>query len=426
MDRREFLKAALLAPIAATAFSRHSWAYQNPKADSDSGKLIVVFLRGGVDGLNVVTPYGDNKYRQLRPTIGMSRGTGLLDLDGYWGLHPSLTALTPYWSNKSLAFVHNCGSPDRTRSHFDAQDYMESGVPGRKAVSTGWLNRLVSQLPSKKSPIQAISLGPVLPRIFAGPADVATIAKAGNPKAARKQRKDIRQGGGGELPKVFADMYGDRSDELGRAFASGSIARSKVDGIMKSAEAEQVEESMTREQMAANRGALTPKMTPQFGKQLATLFTKDPSVQVAFVDFGGWDTHVREGAEEGQLANYLKPLSNGLEDLAKGLGPLFDKTTVVVMSEFGRTVRENGNGGTDHGHGNVMWLLGGGINGGKVYGRFGGLADKDLNEDRDLPTTTDFRAVLSKIFADQLGLSSQQLATVFPDFKASSDPFLQA
>ncbi|MBX9692175.1 MAG: hypothetical protein K2Z81_07320, partial [Cyanobacteria bacterium] len=153
MDRRDFLKAALLAPIALTALSQHSWAYKSLKADPDSEKLIIVLLRGGVDGLNVVVPYGDNKYKQLRPTIGMSRSTGLLDLDGYWGLHPSLAALTPLWADKSLGFVHNCGSPDSTRSHFDAQDYMESGVPGRKAITTGWLNRLVSQLPSKSSPI---------------------------------------------------------------------------------------------------------------------------------------------------------------------------------------------------------------------------------------------------------------------------------
>ncbi|MDZ4837047.1 MAG: DUF1501 domain-containing protein [Candidatus Melainabacteria bacterium] len=434
MNRREFLKAALLSSFSFPLINQHSWAFSNGKDDPNGQKLVVVLLRGGVDGLNVVVPYGDNRYRQIRPTIALSRSNGLLDLDGYWGMHPALAALNPLWSAGSLAFVHSCGSPDKTRSHFDAQNYIESGVPGQKSVSTGWMNRLVSQLPSKQSPLRAISLGPVLPKICAGPANVATIQKeargGGGGRGFNKRNRFGRAGGGAggdNVNQVFSDMYGDLEGDLGKAFAEGKAARSKVNSIMAEAASEAASDnSMTREQTLANRGALTPKASPEFGKQLATLMTKDPSIQVAFVDFGGWDTHVREGAEKGQLATHLTPLANGLSDLARGLGPMYKNTTIMVMSEFGRTARENGTGGTDHGHGNVMWLLGGGVSGGKVFGRWGGLADKDLNEARDLPTTTDYRSVASHILGEQLGLSQTQLASVFPGFQSRSNPFIQA
>lgn len=433
MNRRDFLKAALLSPLVFPLLGQQGWAYRSANEDFGAQKLIVVLLRGGIDGLNVVAPYGDNRYKQIRPTIGMSRSSGLIDLDGYWGMHPSLAPLSPLWANHSLAFVHACGSPDKTRSHFDAQDYMESGVPGQKATSTGWMNRLVGQLPSKNSALQAISIGPVLPRIFAGPSSIATIAKSGNSggkgggKAGRRMGRHMESQASGTVPSVFTAMYGGRNDDMSKAFASGKSARSKVDAIMTEAAAEPQEEmaAMTKEQIIANRGALTPKSSPEFGKQLATLFTKDPTVQVAFIDFGGWDTHVREGAEQGQLANLLQPLAGGLADLVRGLGAVYNNTTIVVMSEFGRTARENGNGGTDHGHGNAMWLMGGSVPGGKVYGRFGGLADNQLNEARDLPTSTDFRAVISSVVSSRLGLSAKQMAVVFPGYQFTGNPFIQ-
>ena len=433
MNRRDFLKAALLSPLVFPLLGQQGWAFKSANEDFGAQKLIVILLRGGIDGLNVVAPYGDNRYKQIRPTIGMSRSSGLLDLDGYWGMHPALSPLSPLWANHSLAFVHACGSPDSTRSHFDAQDYMESGVPGRKATSTGWMNRLVGQLPSKNSALQAISLGPVLPRIFSGPSAIATIEKSGNSggkgnKGGRKiGRRMQNESAGGDVPNVFTAMYGGRNDDMSKAFASGRSARSKVNSIMTEAanEPKEAMEAMTKEQIIANRGALTPKSTPEFGKQLATLFTKDPTIQVAFIDFGGWDTHVREGAEQGQLANLLQPLAGGLADLVRGLGAVYNNTTIVVMSEFGRTARENGNGGTDHGHGNAMWLMGGSVPGGKVYGRFGGLADNQLNEARDLPTSTDFRAVVSSVVSSRLGLSTKQMANVFPGYQFTSNPFIQ-
>jgi uncharacterized protein (DUF1501 family) len=183
--------------------------------------------------------------------------------------------------------------------------------------------------------------------------------------------------------------------------------------------------AMAKEQILANRGAPSPKNYNQFGKQVSALFRNDPAVQVAFIDFGGWDTHVNQGTAQGQLANHLQPLGAGLADLVEGLGPMYKNTTIAIMSEFGRTAKENGNSGTDHGHGNVMWLLGGDIPGGKVYGRWAGLATNELHESRDLPTSTDFRSVVSTVLSDHMHVSQKALATVFPDFQGGQDPFVR-
>jgi len=181
MNRREFLQRAALASFSSLSLTlpgSRGWAYSNGKDDDSAKKLIVILLRGGMDGLNVIAPYGDSQYQIIRPTIALHKSAsgGLIDLDSYFGMHPALMPIYPLFQEKSLAFVHACGSPDPTRSHFDAQDYMESGVPGKKSASTGWVNRLVAQLPSKHSPVQAIAIGSVLPRICAGPAAVATVA----------------------------------------------------------------------------------------------------------------------------------------------------------------------------------------------------------------------------------------------------------
>ena len=420
MNRREFLKLA--AATSASLLVPHSrvWAYSNGKEDPYSKKLIVVLLRGGVDGLNVVAPYADNAYQQLRPRIALQRPgdqKGVIDLDGYFGLHPAMAALMPFWQDKSLAFVHASGSPDQTRSHFDAQDYMESGVPGMKNINTGWLNRLVAELPTKQSPVQAISIGPLLPRIMSGPATIATVAQEAKSRKMAVDRPAIAS--------AFDQLYSGRKDELSKVYSEGIAAHKEVSEAMHKAEEEQAD-PMSREQMLANKGAPLPKNFNYFGRQISGLFKHDPSVQVAFVDFGGWDTHINEGAATGQLANHLTPLANGLADLITGLGPMYKNTQIVVMSEFGRTAKENGNGGTDHGHGNVMWLLGKDIPGGKVYGRWGGLNANALHEQRDLPTTTDFRSVLSSLLGEHMNLSNQQLAKIFPDFQLGGSPFVRA
>ncbi len=415
MQRREFLKLSTICSLSWLLPGMPGWAFSNGKDDYSSKKLIVILLRGAVDGLNVVVPYGDRGYYSLRPTIAVQQPGGdlsVISLDSYFGLHPALQPLMPLWENKSLAFVHASGSPDPSRSHFDAQDYMESGIPGNKTISTGWLNRLILELPVEKSSLQAVSLGPVLPKICSGSATVATISKEVKSNKSVLDRPAVSS--------VFQDLYSNKNDELGKAFAEGVSAHKEINQAMSE---EKV--NADQEQMIANKGAPLPQNYPQFGRQLSQLFRKSPSLQVAFLDFGGWDTHVNQGAGKGQLANHLAPLALGLADLATGLGPLYKDTAIVVMSEFGRTAKENGNGGTDHGHGNAIWLLGGHTAGGKVYGRWAGLSMRSLHESRDLPTTTDFRSVLSAMLHEHLGVSTTSLAKVFPEFQNRQNPFVQ-
>lgn len=409
MNRREFLKAAALSSMIFMP-GVSGWAFGGSNSDVNTKKLIVILLRGGIDGLNVVIPYGDPNYYSLRPTIAVSKpGTpnGAIDLNSYFGLHPAMNPLMPYWQDKSLAFVHASGSPDPTRSHFDAQDYMETGLLGGKFSSTGWLNRLVGVIPNQHSPVQALSVGPILPRIFTGPAPVATVENAKGPTNLFIDRPQIAQ--------AFQSMYNGTGD-IDLAFAEGMAAHKTINTALSAPQ--------QQEQVMANRGAPLP--TSSFGRQLANLFEKDPTVQVAFIDFGGWDTHIGEGAGKGQLANRLTPLASGLADLIDGLGSMYADTSIVVMSEFGRTAKENGNGGTDHGHGNVMWLMGGGINGGQVYGRWSSLANSDLHEGRDLPTSTDFRNVLSSVLSEQMNVSKKAVEQVFPGFSDNRNPFTTA
>lgn len=398
MERRTFLNALAASAALVLPLGRSSWAATNAEARPTKNKLIVVMLRGAVDGLNVVAPVGDANYARLRPTIGLGLpGTpnGALDLDGYFGLHPALAPLMPLWQQKKLAFVHASGSPDPTRSHFDAQDYMESATPGRKNTQDGWMNRMVGQLPGTPASIRALSIGPVMPRILLGPAAAMNLANgAAGVKANVLDRPDVGN--------AFDQLYAGDS-RVARMYAEG---RSAHHDVMSAAE--------KREMQAADNGAPLPNGFPDDAARLAQLMRNDDRIQLAFVALGGWDTHASQGAATGQLANRLAPLAQGLAVLAQRLGPLFDDTTIVVMSEFGRTARENGNGGTDHGHGNAMWVLGGGVSGGKVLGEWAGVGDAALNEGRDLPVTTDFRSVLAQIAEKHLRLGDKQLVQLFP------------
>ncbi len=418
MNRREFIKLASLSSLSLFAPGLAGWAFSNGM-ETANNKLIVILLRGGVDGLNIVAPYGDSLYYNIRPRIAVAKPgqeNGLIDLDGHFGLHPALSPLMPYWQNKTLAFVHSSGSPDPSRSHFDAQDNMESGAPGLHSVTTGWLNRLVGELPARSnSSLHAISIGPVLPRIMAGPSTIATISKTVQVNKSLLDRPVVAS--------VFEDLYGHRADDLGKAFNEGMAAHQEINESLSKPDEES--SMMNREQVLANRGAPLPGQNKAYGKQLAQLFRKSPSIQVAFLDFGGFDTHVNEGTGKGQLANHLTPLGQGIADLIQGLGPMYKDTTIVVMSEFGRTAKENGNAGTDHGHGNVMWVFGGEVPGGNVYARWAGLSAEALHEQRDLPTSTDFRSVLSHLLNNQVGVSKTTLAKVFPDFQSSGNPFVQ-
>jgi uncharacterized protein (DUF1501 family) len=396
MKRRDFIQSMALGASLVLPVSRSAWAATGDTPTRQ--KLVVVMLRGAVDGLNVVAPYGDANYLRLRPTIGLQApgsAGGALDLDGYFGLHPALAMLQPLWQQKKLAFVHASGSPDITRSHFDAQDYMESATPGRKGTPDGWMNRMVTVLPGASTPSRALSIGPTMPRILSGASAAINL-----PNGAAATRADVldKPAIGGAFDQLYA---GDA--RFGRAYQDGRSAHKEV-----------MDASMSKEMIAADNGAPLPNGFPDDAQRLATLMRNDPKVQIAFVALGGWDTHANQGAASGQLANRLAPLGQGLAVLAQRLGPMFDDTTVIVMSEFGRTARENGNGGTDHGHGNVMWVMGGGVAGGKVYGDWAGVGDAALNEGRDLPVTTDFRAVLAQVAERHMRLNDKQLSALFP------------
>ncbi|MDQ7970594.1 MAG: DUF1501 domain-containing protein [Oxalicibacterium faecigallinarum] len=406
MQRRQFLTSSMaLASGLVIPLGKNAWAATSNNATDR--KLIVIMLRGAVDGLNVVTPYGDANYRQLRPTIGLAppgQEDGAIDLDGYFGLHPTLHALQPLWEQKKLAFIHASGSPDSSRSHFDAQAYLESGTPGIKRTQDGWMNRLLAALPAESSPIRAISIGPTMPAILSGRALATNI---GNTKASNNSPIDRPQVG-----DAFAQMYRN-NEKFSKTYQDARSARKEIASAAMSP-------TMTQEMINANGGAPLPNGFPKDAAHLATLMRNDPRIQMAFIALGGWDTHANQGAGKGQLANRLAPLGQGLATLAEQLGPLFDDTTIVVMSEFGRTARENGNRGTDHGHGNVMWLLGGRVHGGKVHGDWQGLSSDKLNEGRDLPVTTDFRSVLAQMAERHLRLNDNQLTMVFPSGPGTS------
>jgi uncharacterized protein (DUF1501 family) len=397
MNRRDFLQALALGTSGLIPIGQSAWAAAGSDTPGNQRKLIVILLRGAVDGLNVVVPYADANYYRLRPTIAISRpgqDNGAIDLDGYFGLHPALASLSNLWQQRRLAFVHAAGSPDPTRSHFDAQDYLESGTPGRKGTGDGWLNRLLGVMPGPATPTRAVSIGAVMPRILAGRALATNIASGA--AAARASVLDRPQVG-----SAFAQLYqGD--DKYSAMYRQAQLAH------------QEVMSSVDDEMRMANGNAPLPNGFPGDAARLADLMRSNPKVQFAFMALGGWDTHANQGAATGQLANRLSPLGQGLAVLAQRLGPLFDDTVVVVMSEFGRTVHQNGNNGTDHGHGNVMWLMGGPVNGGKIHGQWQGLDEAQLYEGRDVPVTTDFRSVLAHVIERHLRLSDKQLRQVFP------------
>ena len=404
MDRRDFFKKSFFFfCLSSLPFGLKGWAAglgdeSGKDARNKKKKLIVLFQRGAVDGLSVVVPYAESFYYDARPTIAIPSGGGknsIIDLNGRFGLHPSLEAVMPLWKNKTLGFIHASGSPDSSRSHFDAQGFMESGTPGILGTPDGWMNRLLQLLPETSSSTQAIAMGSVLPRIFQGEKKVSNLALGRNP--TRQLPVDRPR-----VESIFDQLY-DGNDSLSQAYQEGQKAR------------KQFLFDMEEEAQQADGGAPSPI---GFGKQtqaLGRLLRQDPGIQLVFLDLGGWDTHVNQGSTQGQLANHLKQLGDGLASLTAGLGPALDETVILVMSEFGRTVHENGNGGTDHGHGNAMWVLGGPVKGGEIYGDWPGLSINNLYEGRDLPVTTDFRHAVSSILTGHFGLDPSQMKNVFPN-----------
>jgi uncharacterized protein (DUF1501 family) len=405
MNRRHFLGQMGLFSVGAIASSTsHHWMAQALTPDKNRPRLVVIFLRGAVDGLSIVAPYREAAYYENRPKIAIpqpGQGQSLLDLDGRFGLHPALADLLPLWQQRDLAFVHACGLSDATRSHFDAQDYMESGTPGVKKTPDGWMNRLMAVL-SGHNPIQALNVGQATPRILSGRMAVATLAPGRKITAALPLDRP-------NVSKAFDRLYSN-NDALSQSYREGQAARQALMSDLKDPDLEQ---------KMANNGAASPYGFAKDAQRVAQVMARDSRVQLAFMALGGWDTHVNQGSATGQLARNLQQLGSGIVSLQKGLGPIYANTTILVMSEFGRTVHENGNGGTDHGHGNVMWVLGGGVRGGKVYGQWPGLATAQLYQERDLAITTDFRDVVANVLGDRFHLDGAQLGQIFPRFQSS-------
>jgi uncharacterized protein (DUF1501 family) len=406
MNRRYFLQQTGFAAVSTLAtIGTHSWIARSSAQSSTSGRsnepkrLIVIFLRGAVDGLNVVVPYRETAYYENRPKIAIpqpGKEGGALDLDGQFGLHPALAPLMPLWQQGSLAFVHASGSPDPTRSHFEAQDNMETGMLGNPNAQDGWMNRLLGTI-SGSNPVQAVNVGNATPRILSGRAYVATLALgrgAANPISLDKPR----------VATAFDRLY-NSNDSLSRAYKEGRFARK---ALLSDLDAE------TR---MANNGAPLPNGFASDARRLAQIMVKDARVKLGFMALGGWDTHVNQGASQGLLARNLEQLGKGLAALQTTLGSAYKDTTIIVMSEFGRTAHENGDGGTDHGHGNIMGVMGGGVKGKKVYGDWRGLSPDQLHEKRDLAITTDFRDVIATVLERHLMLPDAKLNQVLPNYR---------
>ena len=372
-------------------------------------KMVVLFQRGAMDGLNVVVPFGERNYYAMRPTIAIpaprsgSADAAAIDLDGFFGLHPSLQPLESLFHKGQLAIVQAAGSPDPTRSHFDAQDFMESGTPGLKSTEDGWLNRALQSMPEENpSPFRAVAFGPYLPRTLQGSAPAVAISDLKQFKMYGPQQ--TVEGG-------FEAMYAQTVDAALRGV--GNETFEAIDQLKK----------INPDTYQPENGAEYPKN--RFGQSLqeiAELFKADVGLEVAFLDSGGWDHHVNEGGVQGQLSNLLRDLGQGIAAFHQDMGDRMGDVVFVSMSEFGRTARENGNRGTDHGHANCMFVMGGGVKGGRVYSRWPGMSEGELYQGRDLAVTTDYRSVLGEIMTKHLG--NRNLKAVFPGFANDPKQFL--
>ncbi|CAN5268221.1 DUF1501 domain-containing protein [soil metagenome] len=413
MDRRYFLKSS---GIALTSFGLMSVAptFLHQFADAqtlsrNSGKkktLITIFQRGAVDGLNMIVPFGESEYYNLRQNIAVAKpnqANGAIDLDGFFGLHPSLKPLEIFWKNKQLAVVHSVGSPNNTRSHFDAQDYMEAGTPGIKSTRDGWLNRtLQTTKTDKDSPFRAVAMSGKTPRSLIGRAPTIAMTNLSDFAIRAGEYTNAVQGG---FEGIWQNNAKDNLGETGK----------------ETFEAVNFLKTANPAQYKADNGATYPNSP--FGqslRQIAQLIKAGIGLEVAFTDTPGlnWDTHANEGGSRGQLANLLRDFGQSIAALTTDLGKGMDDVVILTMSEFGRTARQNGSGGTDHGHGNSMFVIGNSVKGGKVYGDWKGLKSSQLYDGQDLAVTTDFRDVFGEIAYKHLG--SKDLKKLFPGYESAS------
>jgi uncharacterized protein (DUF1501 family) len=391
-----FLKSSGLTLVSGALLPNVFVRMANAATTNGKKVVVAIFQRGAVDGLNVVIPYAERTYYDARPNIAIPRpgsaAGAAIDLDGFFGLHPSFASLEPYYRDKSLGFVHAAGSPDNTRSHFDAQDFMESGTPGVKITEDGFLSRaLETKKGNTAAPLRAVALSAALPRILSG--------RAGAVAMTNISQFGIR--GPERVSGGFESMYAESV-----AGVMGGTAKESFDAarILKAADPQKLQPGNGA---AYPNGPLASSL-----KQIAQLIKANVGLEVAFADVSGWDTHAGEGGAQGQLANNLRLFADSISAFMRDLGSRMGDVVLVTMSEFGRTVRENGNRGTDHGHANFMLVAGGGVKGGKVHGQWPGLSH--LYENRDLAITTDFRDVFAEVLTKQLGVPS--VKSVFPGY----------
>ncbi len=412
-SRRGFMKGGALALVGTSvipSFLLRSVMAEATTTAANNKRLVVLFQRGAADGLNIVVPFQEKNYYSMRPSIAIKQ-QDVLDLNGFFGLHPALASFKPLYDQGHLAIIHAAGSTDSSRSHFDAQDYMESGTPGVKSTPDGWLNRALLNGPAPDGPggrpsaFRAVALGTQVPRTLQGKL----------PAIAVSNLADFSVGGKGPQTSSISNAFQAMYDESTDAVLHGTGQE-------------------TFEAVKMLKAADPSKYTPAAGitypndpfgnslKQIAQLLKADLGVEAAFSDIGGWDTHQNQGGATGQLANRLTVFANGIAAFWKDMGDEAENITLVTMSEFGRTARQNGTGGTDHGHANVMFVLGGQVKGGKVYGKWPGLDNGQLNEGRDLTVTTDFRRVLGEAAYKTLG--AKNMEAVFPGAQVTPSEFL--
>lgn len=406
-SRRVFLKNGSLA-LVSLGFTP---AFLARAAQASTGRrriLVAIFQRGAVDGLNMIVPHGERAYYAARPTIAIPRpgasADAAVDMDGFFGLHPRLAPLKPLFDRRELAIVHATGSPDATRSHFDAQDYLESATPGIKSTRDGWLNRcLHAREHANATPFRAVALAPQLPRALQGTAQALAIG--------RLNQFGIRERGMQDgVAASFESEYAAAADRVLKQ--SGSDAFEAI-RMLKGADPSQYRPA---------NGAQYPRSA--YGealRQIAQLVKADVGLEIAFAETGNWDHHVNEGASTGQLALRLDDFGRGLAAFTADLGERMADVLVLTMSEFGRAVGENGNRGTDHGHGNAMMAIGAGVRGGTIYGDWPGLESHQRFEGRDLAVTTDFRDVFAEVAVRHLGIADA--SPVFPGFRIDQSRF---
>ena len=415
MERRAFVKSGALALVTmglSPSFLRRT-TFGMELVKAPNGKvLICLFQRGAADALNIIVPHGERAYYAMRPSIAIAQPSrsaagGAIDLDGFFGLHPALAPLKPLYDRGLLAPVHAVGSPSTTRSHFDAQDYMETGTPDVKGTTDGWLNRYLAvkgtcdECNLAKTPFRAVALTPQTPRILEGPN--ATVAM-------------------NSLDEFSVRATGNSAERLEALYRTGSADLVHGTGAEMFDAVKMLRAANPRKYQPQNN-AVYPRS--QFGQrllQIAQLIKANVGLEIAFADVGGWDTHVNQGSSTGQLAQRLDDFSRSIAALVTDLGDRMDDVVIMTMSEFGRMARENGNRGTDHGHAGALFVIGGHVKGGKVHGKWPGLEKEQLYEGRDLALTTDFRSVFAEVVSDHLG--ARALDRIFPGFTAAPRDFL--